>query len=40
MLIGIKMKKNCNRIRSQWTFENLCQPLQNLRQLWHLSPFK
>ena len=26
MLIGIKMKKIGNRIRSQWPFENLRQP--------------
>ena len=33
MLIGIEMKKIGNRIRSQWPFENSCQPKQNLRQL-------
>ena len=32
MLIGIKMKKICLEIRSQWPFENLRRP-------GHLSPF-
>ena len=39
MLIDIKMKKICVRIRSQWQFENLRRPLKNLRRSWHLSPF-
>ena len=32
MLIDIKMKKNCYRIRSQGLFENLRQPQQTLRK--------
>ena len=40
MLIDIKMKKVCSGTRSQWTFENSHQHWQNLRQPWHLSPFK
>ena len=32
MLIDIKMKKICSRIRSHWLFENLRRPT-------HLSPF-
>ena len=38
MLIDIKMKKICSWIRSQWPFENLRQPLNNLCRPGHLSP--
>ena len=40
VLSDIRMKKICCGIRSQWPFENLHQPLQNLRWPWLLSPFK
>ena len=39
MLINIKMKKICSGSRSQWPFENLRGPKNNLRRPTHLSPF-